>query len=127
MGFGPDGLTPKQRGFVKDYLETGNGTQAALNNYDTEDANTAGVIAWDNLRKPKIQAKIQDAAEEAFEQMRLLSKTADSDNVKFSATKDILDRAGFKPVDKKELGGELKLTMSQLLHDLTELDDEIEA
>ena len=53
-------LTKKQRGFVKDYVETGNGTEAALKNYDTKDPNTAGVIASENLRKPKIQDALPD-------------------------------------------------------------------
>lgn len=49
-----DKLTKKQRGFVKDYVETENGTQSALNNYDTDDEATAGAIAYENLRKPQI-------------------------------------------------------------------------
>lgn len=47
-------------GFVKDYLETGNGTQAALKNYDTDDENTAAMIASTNIRKPKIQKLIEE-------------------------------------------------------------------
>lgn len=57
-------LTKKEKGFVKDYIDTGNGTQAALNNYDTESENTAAVIAYDNLRKPKIQNAIKSIAEQ---------------------------------------------------------------
>lgn len=53
-------LTKKEAGFVKDYLETGNGTQAALKNYDTEDENTAAMIASTNIRKPKIQKLIEE-------------------------------------------------------------------
>ncbi len=58
-----DKLTKKQQGFVKDYLETGNGTQSALNNYDTDDENTAAVIASENLRKPQIQEVIVSLAD----------------------------------------------------------------
>lgn len=54
-------LTKKEKGFVKDYIKTGNGTQSALNNYDTESENVAGVIAYENIRKPKIQSAIQEA------------------------------------------------------------------
>lgn len=56
-----DRLTHKERGFVKDYIETGNGTKAALANYDTKDENTAAVIASTNIRKPKIQQAIEEA------------------------------------------------------------------
>ena len=34
-------LTIKQRRFVKGYVETGNGTEAAMRTYDTEDRRTA--------------------------------------------------------------------------------------
>lgn len=55
------GLTKKQRGFIKDYIETGNGTKAVLNNYKlsskrkTKKEKTASVIAVENLAKPSIQ------------------------------------------------------------------------
>ncbi len=55
------GLSKKEKGFVKDFVETGNGVQSALNNYDTESYSTAGVIAHDNLKKPKIINAIQEA------------------------------------------------------------------
>lgn len=61
-----DGLTKKQRGFVKDYIETGNGTQAALKNYDIQSDNperVASVIAAENLTKPSIINAIQSIAE----------------------------------------------------------------
>lgn len=124
-------ITKKQKGFINDYLETGNGVLAALNNYDTTDYSTAGTIAWENLKKPAIQQKIQDAAEEAFEQMKNLSKASDSDNVKFSATKDILDRAGFKPVERTEVKGEITATgidptNPKLLEALQKIQDSID-
>ena len=71
-------LTKKQRGFVKDYVKTGNGTQSALNNYDTKDYMTANQIAIDNLQKPIIQKAIaerlpDDLLEEKH--LALLNKT----------------------------------------------------
>ncbi len=57
------GLTKKEKGFVKDYVKTGNGTQAALKNYDTTDENTAAVIASTALRKPKIEKAIKAYAD----------------------------------------------------------------
>lgn len=52
-------LTKKQRGFVKDYIETENGTQAVLNNYDAKDETVASSIATENLRKPYIIEAIE--------------------------------------------------------------------
>lgn len=54
-------LTKKEKGFVKDYIKTGNGTKAVLSNYDTESENTAAAIASENLRKPKIINFIQES------------------------------------------------------------------
>jgi len=45
-------LTVKQRRLVKHYLETGNGTEAAMVAYDVADRNTARSIGTENLRKP---------------------------------------------------------------------------
>lgn len=54
-------LTKKQKGFVADYVKTGNGSLAAKNNYDVVDDLTARVIASENLTKPNIITAIQDA------------------------------------------------------------------
>lgn len=54
-------LTKKQKGFVKEYAKTGNGVQSALKAYDTDDYATAGVIAVENLEKPKIQNALDEA------------------------------------------------------------------
>lgn len=101
-------LTPKEKGFIDDYLDTGNATEAARRNYDVKNDNVAGVIGWENLRKPKIQQKIQDASELAFSTILALSQGADNESVRLNASKDILDRGGFKPTDKTDItsGGE---------------------
>jgi hypothetical protein len=58
-------LTPKQNAFVKKIIkqlvETGdiNGTQAALEVYDTTDPRVAGDIASDNLKKPEIKKELE--------------------------------------------------------------------
>ncbi len=56
-------LTKKQRGFVKDYVATENGTQAALKNYDIESdkpEKVAASIATENLSKPEIIEAIEE-------------------------------------------------------------------
>lgn len=57
-------LTMKQNRFVKDYIKTGNATQAALNNYDikAEDKlNVAGAIGSELLTVPKVAMAIEEA------------------------------------------------------------------
>jgi hypothetical protein len=58
----PKKLTIKQKKFVKAYVANdGNGTQAALQTYNTVDEKTAGVIAVENLAKPSIKEAIESA------------------------------------------------------------------
>lgn len=56
-------MTFKQKRFIKKYIETGNGTQAALEAYDTTDPNVAHSIAVGNLRSPTVRVEIEEALE----------------------------------------------------------------
>lgn len=95
-----DKLTKKEKGFADSYIDTGNGTQSVLEHYDTEDENVAGTIAYANLRKTKIQEYIDSHAEKAESMIFNLSQKAKAEAVRLSASKDIMDRAGYKPVEK---------------------------
>jgi phage terminase small subunit len=54
-------MTLKQRKFTKEYLKSGNGTQAAIKaGYSKKSAHD---IASENLRKPEIKAAVASAAE----------------------------------------------------------------
>ena len=53
-------LSKKERGFVKEYIKTGNGTQSALKVYDTKSYMTGAMIASENLKKPKIIKALQE-------------------------------------------------------------------
>ena len=55
-------LTKKQKGFVKDYVATGNGVKSAQNNYKTKNYNSAGAVACKELKKVKIQKAILSIA-----------------------------------------------------------------
>lgn len=55
-------LTKKQLGFVKDYVLSGNGQQAAMNNYEIggkDPENTARSIASENLTKPNVMLAVE--------------------------------------------------------------------
>jgi hypothetical protein len=56
-------LSKKQKGFIKDYVKTGNATISALNNYDTDDERVAQTIGSENLSKPMIQEAIKSIAD----------------------------------------------------------------
>lgn len=99
-------LSKKQEGFIKDYLDTGNGTQAVLKHYNVKGKNKENIaasIARENLTKPQIMEVIQAEAKDALARIVELSMTATNEAVKLSANKDILDRAGFKPTDKHDV------------------------
>ncbi len=54
-------LTKKQRGFVKDYLKTGNATLAVKRNYKKTTDLTARTMGSENLTKPNIIKSLQEA------------------------------------------------------------------
>jgi len=58
-------LTLKQKGFVKDYVATGNKARAVMNHYNTNDVSVASQIGTENTRKPHIQRAIAQLMENA--------------------------------------------------------------
>ena len=98
-------LTKKQKEFADEYLETGNGTQAALKAYDIdakEKENITASIGSQNLRKLKVQEYLEQKAERAAEVIFELLENAQNETVRLNSGKDILDRSGFKPTDKTD-------------------------
>lgn len=94
-------LSKKQKGFSDEFLETGNGVQSALKAYDTDNYNSANQIAIENLQKPTIIDYIKSHANNAVTNIIKLSNTAENETVRLNANKDILDRAGYKAIDKQ--------------------------
>lgn len=113
-------LSPKEKAFADDYLETGNATRSALKVYDTEDPNTAGVIGHSNLRKAKIQHYLENEVEEVKKNMLHLALNAEQENVQVSAGKDVLDRALGKAqqhIDHSTMGQPLVLSFDNSFND----------
>jgi len=59
-----DLLTKQDKTFVKEIVETGNKTQSAKKAYKYKNNNTAGVMALEKLRIPKIQNAIKSIADQ---------------------------------------------------------------
>lgn len=59
----PKRLSKKQEGFIRDFVKTGNATEAASRNYDVKNRNVAHNIGSENLQKPTILAKVKSIAE----------------------------------------------------------------
>lgn len=118
-------LTKKAKGFAKDYLDTGNATLSVKNNYDVENDNSAAALGSSLLRNSKVREYIEGKAELAASYVFEIASAGDNDKVRLSASKDILDRAGFKPIDKSQnislnieaqITPELKDLANELLH-----------
>lgn len=63
----------------------------------------ANLMRNPSLSKGEIQSRIFHYAPDALENIKRLSRRSKKDEVKLSASKDIMDRAGFKPVEKHAL------------------------
>ena len=102
-------ITKKQKAFADKYLETGNGTRAALATYDTDKEDTAKSIASENLTKPNVLAYLESNADAVANNMVKLALKAKNEQVQVNAGKDVLDRAGYKPKEKIEHSGSFSL------------------
>lgn len=99
-------LTKKQKAFADEYITTGNGTKSALKAYETNDYSTAGNIASDNLKNPKIEKYLESHVAEAKAVIYELMTKSDNDRIRIDAAKDIIDRVDGKAVTR--IGGEEK-------------------
>ena len=110
-------LNARQKKFAQEYWATGNGTQSAITaGYSKK---TAYSQANQLLKHPEIRKEIkvyedesrallqQQFARDAIEARKIMFKIMKDDeapeNVRLSAAKDFLDRAGYKPVEKSEV------------------------
>lgn len=126
-------LTEKQKRFVEEYVMDYNATQAALRaGYSERTASTSG---YRNTKNDEIQVEIKKKQKEMREQLQqqfssdaiiarkiMLDIMADDDapeNVRLSAAKDFLDRAGFKPIDKSEVEHSGDMNVNNPFADLT--------
>lgn len=89
-------LSKKEKGFVKDYTETGSGVEAILNNYDTEDRKVAAVMASQKLATDKIQNAIAQRLPDellATKHLALLNKIDKEGEIDVQAVSKGLDLA----------------------------------
>jgi phage terminase small subunit len=103
------GITPKQKIFADEYIKTGNGQRSALKAYDTVKPKVATVIASENLIKPSVIEYMQSVAPTIANHIFKLATKAKSEQVQIVASKDILDRAGYKATDKLLISGNFTL------------------
>ena len=99
-------MTDKSNKFIEEYVRTGNATQSAIYaGYSEKNANVQGHQLKKNYRTEIEDAtykSLQDRIPQALSWVTNLAENAESESVRLGAIKDILDRAGMKPVEKIE-------------------------
>ena len=94
--------------FIVEFINNGgNATQAAKTvGVSDGSASTVGYRMKNRLIND-IEAEQKEAlkgyASKALHQIQTLAETAVSENVKLNANRDLLDRAGWKPIDRSEV------------------------
>lgn len=114
-----NGLTRKQEAFVLEYVKDYNATQAAIRaGYSKR---RASEIGYQLLQKTTVLTAIEDFRNDIHHKLKMefmhdairarevlyevMASPTSSDRDKIVAAKDLLDRAGFKAIDKHELNG----------------------
>ena len=133
-----DKLTLKQRKFVKEYIRTGNGSQAVkLAGYNVKSDLSANATASDNLSKPIIQrsiAKVLDQAGLTDDRLAddldyIIDRAKDSDKITVADALRGLDMS-FKlkdkyPAERKQIETK-NLTMTLKGTSLQELSEQLQ-
>ena len=96
--------TAKQEAFVEEYCKSGNAAQSAIKaGYSEKVAKQKGYLLKEQFAREieeKTKKMLQDCVPGALAQLQNLSSTAISEAVRLGAVKDILDRAGYKPIER---------------------------
>ena len=100
-------LTEQRKHFVEAYCRLGNGTLAAKEaGYKDSPSlvNQASKLKRDLSAEisEELRSSFMNAAPKALSILMDLAENSASDSVKFQASKDLLDRAGFRPIDRRE-------------------------
>ena len=103
-----EGRKERDEEFVREYVNNGgNATQAAIAvGVSQASASTVGYRLKFRLTKEidtEQKAQLRGYAPKAISQIQSLAEKAESENVRLKANADLLDRAGWKPVDKQEI------------------------
>ena len=99
-------MTDKQDLFIQEYVRSGNATKSAIYaGYSEKTAKAQGHQLKNKLSeqiKDATYKALQDKIPQALKWVTDLAEKAESESVRLGAVKDILDRAGMKPVEKIE-------------------------
>ena len=99
--------TDKQERFIESYCLTGNAAKAAeMAGYSKKGSKQMGYMLKNQFSSEideRMRKMSQDAVPGALAQVNDLVANAVSEGVRLNACRDVLDRAGFKPVERQEI------------------------
>ena len=118
-------MTERQDKFIDIYSKTGNATQSAIEaGYSEKTAKQKGYELKNLLRKEINEQTQKELAEQVPSSIKWLSElaeTSESDSVRLGAIKDLLDRAGLKPVERIEQTTVEKMSDEEIQRELDSL------
>ena len=118
-------MTERQDKFVENYSKTGNATQSAIEaGYSEKTAKQKGYELKNLLRKEineQTQKVLAANVPTSIKWLSELAKSSESDSVRLGAIKDILDRAGLKPVERSEVTTVERMSDEEIQRELNSL------
>ena len=104
-------LTTRQKALVEAYVANGGNLTKAAEEAGYAEGNSGRTTAWKAMKTAHVQQYLMQQTAEVFSmhaamavgKVAGLAKSAKSEYVQLEAAKDLLDRAGFKPIDRAQV------------------------
>ena len=118
-------ITPQQQKFIDHFILTGNASQAAVDaGYSEKTARQKGHELKNLYRSEIMQATqklLTDQVPAGLRWLNELAESAESESVRLGAVRDLLDRAGLKPVERVETTTIEKMSNAEIERELNAL------
>ena len=118
-------ITPQQQKFIDHFILTGNASQAAVDaGYSEKTARQKGHELKNLYRSEIMQATqklLTDQVPAGLRWLSELAESAESESVRLGAIRDLLDRAGLKPVERVETTTIEKMSSEEIERELNAL------
>ena len=118
-------ITPQQQKFIDHFVLTGNASQSAVDAGYSEKTSRQKGHELKNLYRSEIvkatQKLLTDQVPAGLRWLSELAESAESESVRLGAIRDLLDRAGLKPVERVETTTIEKMSSEEIERELNAL------
>jgi len=118
-------ITPQQQKFIDYFALTGNASQSAIDAGYSEKTSRQKGHELKNLYRSEIvkatQKLLTDQVPAGLRWLSELAESAESESVRLGAIRDLLDRAGLKPVERVETTTIEKMSTEEIERELNAL------